>query len=77
MIASLRRVRSLLSPHNKDVFRASLCEDFSDLTSPTRNHINLAYISVVLSYRVKGPYFPRIGMEGIFLIIIRNSRNLM
>ena len=31
-------VRSLLSPHNRGFFSASLCEDFSDLTSPTSNH---------------------------------------
>ena len=39
-------VGSLLSPHNRCFFTASLCEDFSDLTSPTSNHIHLA-ISVV------------------------------
>ena len=40
-------VRSLESSHKKDFYSASLCEDFSDLTSPTSNHIHLA-ISVVL-----------------------------
>ena len=31
-------VRSLLSSHKRGFFSASLCEDFSDLTSPTSNH---------------------------------------
>ena len=40
-------VRSLYSSHKIRIFfTASLCEDFSDLTSPTSNHIHLAIFVV-------------------------------
>ena len=39
-------MRPLSYTHKRNLFSASLCDDFSDLTSPTSNHMHLA-ISVV------------------------------
>ena len=35
-------VRSPSSSHKRDFFSASLCEDFSDITIPTSNHIHIS-----------------------------------
>ena len=44
-------VRSLKSSHKRGFFSASLCEDFSDLTSPTSNHIHLAISDVCVTLK--------------------------
>ena len=42
-------LRSLKSSHKEAVEKLLLCEDYSDLTSPTSNHIHVLDIDIVVS----------------------------
>ena len=43
-------VRSLKSLHKEALKKPLLCKDYSDLTSPTSNHIQGIYIVVSVAY---------------------------
>ena len=45
-------VRSLKSSHKEALKKTLLCEDYSDLTSPTSNHIQGIYIAVSVAYEI-------------------------
>ena len=47
MVASWACKVTLVLAHKRGFLTASLCEDFSDLTSPTSNHIHLQSTPVV------------------------------
>ena len=56
-------VRSLESSHKKALRKLLLCEDYSDLTSPTSNQIPYIHIALSVVYDTFKNYFSNIRVH--------------